>query len=140
MVQGNRVDILVEEQSEVDHEEHDGEALGTDVVWEDLDAVADEHARPSHVVEEVIDVDHSVIHPCQRTRSCVSFGLVLGGCLPNDCIGRSSGTIDRESCRAYRPDTECHQHTGGRDDEELAPANLVHEEAEQDGGEEVENL
>lgn len=42
MLQCDRVDVLIEEQRDVDHQEHDGQTLGTNAVWQDLCSVADE--------------------------------------------------------------------------------------------------
>jgi len=58
-VESDGVDILVEEQCNVDHQEHDSETLGTNVVWQNFDGVTNKHTGPRNVVPEVVDVDHS---------------------------------------------------------------------------------
>lgn len=41
VIECNRVDVGVEEESNIDTEEHDCHALGTDVVWQNFDSVTD---------------------------------------------------------------------------------------------------
>lgn len=115
--QGDWVDVLVEEEGGVDHEEHDGHTLSTDVVREDFDGVANQHTGPSPVVEEVVDVDEA-----------------------DDGVGGTSGAGDGEAGRADGPADEGDEHTGGGEEEELATTDLVDEEAGEDGDEEVEDL
>lgn len=58
MLQGDGVDVLVEEQREVNAEEHDRQTLGADVVGEDFSSVTEEKTRPGTVVTEVVQEDH----------------------------------------------------------------------------------
>jgi hypothetical protein len=55
---GDRVDIVVEEQSQINHQEHDSNTLGTDMVRKNLDGVTDQETRPGRVVEDVVEEDH----------------------------------------------------------------------------------
>lgn len=74
---------------EIDTQEHDGQALGADLVGEDLGGVADEHARPGEVVEEVVNVDHS-----------------------DDSFARGCGLGHGVACGADSPDNEGDEHAG----------------------------
>jgi len=60
--------------------------------------------------------------------------------LPNNGIGRRFAVFNGVSGRADCPNDECAEHTSGRDEEELATADFVDEEAGSDGSEQVENL
>lgn len=60
ILKSNRVDPLVEEKRDIDHQEHDSQALGADSVRQDLDGVAHKHAGPCDVVEKVIDVNEAL--------------------------------------------------------------------------------
>lgn len=55
----DRVGVLVEEESNIDGQEHDRETLSTDRVRENLSSVADKKTRPGQVVEEVVDEDNA---------------------------------------------------------------------------------
>lgn len=60
--------------------------------------------------------------------------------LPNHGIGGRFGAVDGKSRRADRPKYKHQKHTGGRDEEKLATADFIHEEAEENSNEEVEDL
>lgn len=58
VLESDGVDVLIEEEGDVDHEEDHGHTLGTNVVRQNLDAVSDEETGPGQVVEDVVDEDH----------------------------------------------------------------------------------
>lgn len=119
VVEGDGVDVGVDEEGGVDGEPDDAHALGADVVRQDLDGVADQQAGPGHVVADVVQEDHEddgVAH------------LVVGAALNVEAGG------------ADGPDDEAKHHAEGRAEEELAAANLVDEEAEADGDDGVADL
>lgn len=74
------VGVLVEEESDIDGQEHDGETLGTDRVRENLSGVAYEETRPGQVVEEVVDEDDS--DNGLTSRVCLGGGVTTGGNSP----------------------------------------------------------
>jgi len=116
-VEGDGVDVLVEEEGNVDHEEDDGHALGADVVGQDLDRVADQQAGPGQVVEDVVDEDHG-----DDTLACARVALDLRG------PGQRS------------PDDKGQEHAGGGDEEEGAASDAVDEETLADGDDHVDDL
>lgn len=116
-VQCDGVNVLVEPQSKVHHEEHQSQTLCTEVVWQDLCAISDQKSRPCHVVEDVVDEYHGDDRVCCGLRSA---------------IGKGAGTC----C----PDNETAEHTRGRDQEESASANQVDHETLTDGDKHVHDL
>src|SRR6266496_42093 len=54
----DRIDIIIEEKSGVDTEEHDGETLGTEGVRTDLNSVGNEKAGPCDRVGEAVEDEH----------------------------------------------------------------------------------
>src|SRR5690606_2533325 len=56
-VHGNWVDVVVEEESQVDEQEHDSHTTSADLEWENLDSVTDEETRPGQVVAGVVQED-----------------------------------------------------------------------------------
>ena len=116
-VEGDWVDVLVEEERNVDHQEHESHTLGTEVVWENLASVTDEETRPGHVVEGVVDEDHD-----------------------NDTSGGTLGALLGKDGGADGPDDEACEHTAGGDQEKSAATDLVNEEALTDGDDGVTDL
>lgn len=117
VAEGHRVDVLVEEESEIDAEEHGGHTLGANIVWQDFDRVSDEQAGVGHVVEHVVDEDHG-----NDSSSCCSLLVLVE-------LGGADG-----------PDYEADQHASSRNEEESSAANLVDEEALSDGDNGIANL
>jgi len=117
-VEGDWVDVLVEEESNVDHQEHESHTLGTNVVWKNLAGVTDEKTRPGHVVESVVDEDHG-----------------------NDTLGGTTVVVVvGEDGRADGPDDKTSEHTTGRDQKKSAATDLVNEEALTNGDDGVTDL
>ena len=121
MIEGNWVDVLVEEEGEIDGKPEDGGTLraigyvrmkdgwgtnfGTDTVWQSLDCVSDEQVRPGRIVKDVVNKDHGY-----------------------DSIGGGFGSIDCEAGGANCPDYEDAEHTRGSDKEQSSAPNSVDEE------------
>lgn len=106
VVEGNGVDVGVEEQSEVNASEHVAHGLGADGVGQNFDGVTDEKTRPGDVVERVVEEDHE--------DDGAAVGLDLS---------------DFESLGEDGPDHKGHAHAGGGDEEERATTDFVDEEA-----------
>jgi len=106
VLDGNWVDVVVEEQSAVDEEEHDGETLGTNLERKNLDGVTDQETGPSQVVAGIVQVNHS---NDSTTSSNASFGLTL---LRADC-----------------PCNEADQHTTGGKKEKWATSKAIDHES-----------
>lgn len=81
-------ELDLQEESNVDHQEHQSHALRTDAVWQDLCGVTDEQTGPGHVVEDVVQEDHG-----------------------HHSVGGLLVSVDSELCRAYGPDDEHDQPT-----------------------------
>ena len=111
------VDILVEPERDIDGKEHDGETLGADVEGQDLDAVANKQARPSRVVADIIDE-----YECDDS--------VTGG----TCAGK--GVLSKGDCRDNKDD----QHACSGKQEKLATTDTLHEEAHENGNDQVDDL
>ena len=84
---------------------------------ENLGSVADEHAGPGTVVEEIVDEDHAKYSLCCGVATV--FHVLRGTDGPND---------------------EGAHHTGGGEKEELATTDLVNEEAHSDSDKQVPDL
>lgn len=106
VVQGNGVDIGIEEQSKIDHGEHVAHSLGADAERQDLDGVPDEQTRPGDIVESVVQENHS--------NDCASIALLLRGIV---------------AFGANCPYDEAKRHASSGDKEERTTADLVNEEA-----------
>lgn len=117
VLDGDWVDVVVEEESAVDEEEHDSETLGTNLEWENLDGVADEETRPGQVVAGIVQVDHS---DDGTTSSGVVGGLTTFG--------------------ADRPCDEADQHTTGGGKEERATSEAVNHESHSTSDKHVPDL
>lgn len=117
VLQRNRVDELIEPQCRINHQEHDGQPLSTDRVWEDLSRVADQKPGPSHIVEHVVYV-HTGYNEVATCANLVLF--VLG----------------RRCC----PDDESEEHASGCDQEQRSATNSIDDEALTDGDDDVEDL
>lgn len=106
LVECNRVDIGVEEQRQVHHDEHVAHTLGAEREGQDFYSVADEETGPGEIVASVVEEDHG--------DDGASVGLNLGGvvALGADC-----------------PNDEAQHHSAGGDEEERAATDLVDEEA-----------
>lgn len=117
VLERNRVDVLVEEEGDVNHQEHGGHTLGAEAVRQNLSGVTDEKTRPGHVVEDVVDEDHG--HN-GTAGTAVSVDGVTGG--------------------ADGPDDEGSQHTSGGNQEERATADLVNNEALASSDDDVQDL
>jgi hypothetical protein len=116
-LEGNGVDVVVEEESEIDAQEHDSHTLGTDVVRQNLNRVSDQETREGDVVEDVVDEDES------HDRVCSSVS----------CSNLEAGRTDSL-------DNESAHHTSGRDQEKSATADLVDKETLSDSDDHVDNL
>ena len=116
-VERDGVDVAVEEEGQVDTQEHDGDALGADAVGQDLDTVADQQSRPGRVVEDVVDEDEG------------NLGVGGGWDGGLDELGGADG-----------PRAERHEHTAGGEDEERATTEFVNEKAHDEGGDEVDDV
>ena len=133
---GDGVDVLVEENwviecqrlidafyvgekptRKVDAKENDRHALGADVVRQNLDCVTNQEARPSQVVEDVVDEYHG-----------------------NHSVRSRFVALDGELRGADSPDDEGAQHASGRDEEKLPTSNFVDEETHGQRHGEVDNL
>lgn len=104
VLHGDRVDVVVEEQGQVDEEEHDSHTTGTDLEGKNLDGVSDKKTGPSQVVAGVVKEDHG---DNRDTRA-----LILA-------LLRELG--------ADGPDNEDNVHTTGGSEEERATAELIDE-------------
>lgn len=58
VLEGNWVNVLIEEEGQVDAEEHDGETLGSDIVRENFGRVSEKETGPGAVVSEIVQEDH----------------------------------------------------------------------------------
>lgn len=58
VLEGNWVNVLIEEEGQVNAEEHDGETLGSDVVGEDFGRISEKETGPGAVVGEIVQEDH----------------------------------------------------------------------------------
>lgn len=59
VLDGDRVDILVEPQTEINTEEHQCQTLSTKAVGENLGGVGDQHSAEADVVANVVEEDES---------------------------------------------------------------------------------
>lgn len=115
VIKGNRVGVGVEGQGALDPDVHDHETLGTELVRQDLNGVADEQARPGEGVKDAEnpdEEDHGVV--CAR-------GLLL--------------VVET---RGQGPEDEGAEHTRRRGKEHGAAADLVDKHGHGDGNDEGE--
>src|SRR5688572_14229047 len=106
MVQGDWVDVGVEEESNINHGEHVAHTLGTDAKGQDFDSIADKQTGPRDVVESVVQEDHG-----------------------DDGASVASNLRDIVAFGANCPNNEAHHHATGGDKEERATAEFVDIEA-----------
>jgi hypothetical protein len=135
VTQSDRVDILVaarvvsnvrldcdamdlQEESNVDHQEHESHALGANAVGQDFCRVTHKKTRPGQVVEAVVEENHGHHSVCST--------LV--------------GVVHAVRSRATGPDDENNEHAGGGDKEQWTSADLVDEEAHAGGDDHVQDL
>lgn len=85
VVERNWVDVVVEEEGQVDKEEHDGHTTGTDLEWENLDSVTDKETRPGQVVAGIVEEDEG------DDGVTGGLGSVLGSVLGGDCPWNEHG-------------------------------------------------
>lgn len=111
------VDVVVEEESTVDEEEHDSETLGTNLEWKNFDGVTNEKTRPGQVVAGIVEIDHS---DDGTSGSLVSSGLT--------------------TFRADRPCNEAGQHTTGGGKEKWATTKAVNHEGHSTGNNHIPDL
>lgn len=107
----------LQEQCNINHQEHESHAFRTNAVGQNLSRVANKQTRPSHVVEHVVEEDHRYYS-----------------------VGGRLVTMDSELRRANRPDNEDDQHASGSDQEQRTSSNLVNKEALASGNNNVQNL
>jgi hypothetical protein len=108
----------LQEESNVDHQEHESHALGADAVGQDFCRVTHKKTRPGQVVEAVVEEDHGYHGVCSAL-----VGVV------NAVRGRATG-----------PDDEHNKHAGGSDKEQWTSTDLVDEEAHAGGDDHVQDL
>jgi hypothetical protein len=106
VLESERVDVLVDGQSDLNPEVHDHESLGANLVGQDLDGVRDEKTRPGKRVGNGEDPDHG---DDSAAGSLASGGLLAG--------------------RANGPDNEGDHHTSGGGDEERAATNTIDQQS-----------
>lgn len=117
VLDGDRVDVLVEKETERHAEEHQRQAFGAEVVGEDLGGVAHEQPAESDVVADVVEEDED--------DHCVS-GIVVFAAGAFRVASESDG---------HGSEGQEHANTGGQ--EEAATSKLVDEEADTGGGDDV---
>ena len=123
------VDILVEEQRQINGEPHAVHALSANVIWQNLNSVANKKTRPGHVVETVVDEDKRNLAVCGGGVSgsgndlsvCVAEGRLL------DC-GSHGG-----------PDDVGGAHSSRSGEEEGTTTKLVNPETHEEGDDEVDD-
>jgi hypothetical protein len=108
--EAERVDVLVDGQSNLDEKVHNHEALGTDLEWQNLDRIGDEKTRPGQSVGDRENPDHG---NDTLTSSLAALLLLLG--------------------RADGPDDEAHAHGCSGGNEKRAATNAVNEQSAGDG-------
>jgi len=87
------------------------------VIRHDLNSIADQQARPSDVVEDVVKEDHN-----------------------NNSICRLFRAMYFELCRADRPNHKYHEHTTCGDQEQQSPPQSVNEETHARGNDDIREL
>lgn len=110
MVKSNRVSVVVEGEGSLDDEVDEHETLGTQLVGQDLDGVADEETGPGEGVEEAEEPDeedHGVVG---------AWGAVL-----------------LVQTGAESPEDEGHEHAAGRGEEDGTATELVDLQGQGDG-------
>jgi hypothetical protein len=108
----------LQEESNVDHQEHESHALGANAVGQDFGRVTHKKTRPGQVVEAVVEENHGHHSVCST--------LV--------------GIVHAVRSRATGPDDENNEHAGGGDKEQWTSADLVDEEAHAGGNDHVQDL
>lgn len=116
VVESERVDVLVDGQSDLDEQVHDHETLGTNLEGQNLDSVGDKQTRPSQRVSDGEDPDHG--------NDGLTSSLALGSLLLR---------------RSDSPNDEGNAHGCGGRDEEWATTNAINEQSAGDGDDEREN-
>jgi hypothetical protein len=111
--ESERVDVLVDGQSDLDEKVHDHETLGTNLEGQDLDRVCDEKTRPSERVSNREDPDHS-----------------------NDTLASGLAALLLLLGRADSPDDEAHHHGCCGSDEERAATDAISEQSAGNGNNE----
>jgi len=114
---GDGVDILVEDEGQGDGEVEDVEALGTDVVGQNLDGVGDDERREGNVVETVVQEDEC-----------------------NDGVTSRLGSVLGVESRADGLEGEHDDHTSGGHHEHAATSTAFNEEGGNDGDDKVVDL
>lgn len=120
VLDGNWVDVLIEEETERHAEEHQRQAFGTEVVGENLGGVAHEQPAESDVVEDVVEE--------YEDNDCVSSIVVFAA----GALGVASES------NGHGGEGEKHANTRGK--KEAAPSKLVHKEADTGGGDDVYSI
>lgn len=115
-LESKRVEVGVEEKSDLDRDVHEHETLGTEGVGKDLDGVADEKTRPASRVENTVHPnkeDHAVV----GARSLVLFRQATG-----------KGPKDKRD-----------EHSAGRKEEGETTVESLNKQSTADGDDHVEN-
>lgn len=112
---GDRVGVGVECQSDLHAEVHNHQTLGSQHVWQNLDSVADQQARPSKGVEDAEDPDEH-----------------------NHSIRSTGGAVVFVKSGSQGPDGECDHHAGSGCEESTATAEFINEHGHGDGYDESE--
>jgi len=103
-IKSNRVDVLVEDERKGNGEVEDGEALGAELVWQNLDSVGHDERGEGEIVRGVVQED--------ERNDGVGGGLVF-------CL--------RVDCRTDRLEGEEEEHASDGGHEKDATADFVNE-------------
>jgi hypothetical protein len=108
--ESERVDVLVDGQSDLDEKVHDHETFGTNLEGQDFDSVGDEETRPSERIGNGEDPDHG---NDTLTSGLAAMLLLLG--------------------RANSPDNEADTHGCCGRDKERAATDAISEQSARNG-------